>query len=60
MCGGFAVWSTTEEASFLHGRFAWASWDVNEMINGSVKKRILEDPYYLRVSVVGLSEGLNA
>ncbi|KAH6951207.1 hypothetical protein BKA56DRAFT_682264 [Ilyonectria sp. MPI-CAGE-AT-0026] len=36
----FAVWAATPEAEFLHGRFAWASWDVEEMRSGDVNKSI--------------------
>ncbi|KAK9491740.1 hypothetical protein V1508DRAFT_421139 [Lipomyces doorenjongii] len=57
LCGAFAVWATTKEAAFLHGRFVWAAWDVEEISTGEVRKRIDEDPYYLRASIVGLSGG---
>lgn len=55
VCGGFAVWAATEEAEFLHGRFVWSSWDVDELAVGEVRKRIEEDPYFLRSSIVGLN-----
>lgn len=29
--GHFCVWLASGEASFLSGRFVWASWDVEEM-----------------------------
>lgn len=29
--GHFCVWLASEDASFLSGRFVWASWDVEEM-----------------------------
>ncbi|KAK9343593.1 hypothetical protein V1522DRAFT_218672 [Lipomyces starkeyi] len=60
LCGAFAVWATTKEAEFLHGRFVWAAWDVEELSTGEVRKRIDEDPYYLRASIVGLNGGLQA
>ncbi|KAK9243137.1 hypothetical protein V1506DRAFT_405714 [Lipomyces tetrasporus] len=60
LCGAFAVWATTKEAEFLHGRFVWAAWDVEELSTGEVRKRIDEDPYYLRASIVGLNRGLQA
>ena len=28
----FAVWLTSREADFLAGRFAWANWDVDELV----------------------------
>lgn len=56
----FTVWAATKEASFLHGRFAWASWDVEELATGKFRERLEKDPYYLRASIVGLKGGLNA
>jgi hypothetical protein len=60
LCGAFAVWATTKEAEFLHGRFVWAAWDVEELSTGDVRRRIDEDPYFLRASIVGLNGGLQA
>ncbi|KAF2096851.1 putative short-chain dehydrogenase [Rhizodiscina lignyota] len=60
LCGGFAVWAATKEAAFLHGRFVWAAWDVDELSTGEIRKRIEEDPYFLRASIVGLNGGLLA
>ncbi|CEF85810.1 hypothetical protein FGSG_11508 [Fusarium graminearum PH-1] len=54
--GNFAVWLATPNAAFLHGRFAWASWDVNELSEGPLRKRIDEDPYYLKMTLVLSSE----
>ncbi|KAI2619946.1 NAD(P)-binding protein [Hypoxylon sp. NC1633] len=51
--GDFAVWAATPEAAFLHGRFVWAHWDVDEM-KTLIRKRIDEDPDYLKVGVKGL------
>lgn len=53
--GSFAVWSATEQAEFLHGRFVWSGWDVNELSTGELRKRIDQDPYFLRLSVGGLN-----
>jgi hypothetical protein len=58
--GDFAVWATSKEAPFLHGRFVWCSWDVEEMRKGKVGKRMQEDPYYLRASIVRLAAGMEA
>ncbi|KAH7324917.1 hypothetical protein B0I35DRAFT_348081 [Stachybotrys elegans] len=32
LAGDFVVWSVTEEAKFLTGRFAWVNWDVEELV----------------------------
>ena len=52
--GQFAVWAASPEADFLHGRFVWAGWDVNELKTGGMRKRIDSDPFYLMVGVKGL------
>lgn len=52
--GAFAVWAASEKASFLHGRFVWASWDVTELENGELGKRIKEDSDYLKIGVIGI------
>ncbi|KAL8367201.1 hypothetical protein RB599_010279 [Gaeumannomyces hyphopodioides] len=54
LSGSFAVWAASPEARFLHGRFVWASWDVEELATGPVRKRMEEDHDFLRVGVVGL------
>lgn len=50
----FAVWAASPEAQFLHGRFVWASWDVEQLKNGDLRKRIDEDPTFLKLGVNGL------
>ena len=52
--GGFAVWACSKEASFLHGRYVFASWDVSELAKGEIRARIDEDPEYLRIGMVGM------
>ncbi|CAD6445588.1 bedcc7ef-312f-436f-aead-c63edc7c3a46 [Sclerotinia trifoliorum] len=52
--GHFAVWAASSEAAFLHGRFTWAAWDVNEMQSGEVKKRTETDANFLTIDFVGL------
>ncbi|KAK7959044.1 short-chain dehydrogenase [Apiospora aurea] len=42
------------EAAFLHGRFVWNEWDVDEMKSGGLRKKIDEDPTYLRIGVHGI------
>ena len=51
--GDFAVWAAYEEAEFLHGRFVWAKWDVEELMSGPLRKKIESDPSLFRVGVSG-------
>ncbi|KAF5550414.1 short-chain alcohol dehydrogenase/reductase [Fusarium napiforme] len=51
--GDFAVWAASEEAEFLHGRFIWAKWDVDELKNGPLRKKIESDASLFRVGVSG-------
>lgn len=57
---GFAVWAASPEARFLHGRFVWASWDIDELRTGDLKKRIDTDYNFLRIGIIGLDGGLKA
>ena len=57
LTGGFAVWAASEQAAFLHGRYAWSSWDVEELASGELRKRLDEDYYFLRSTVAGLDQG---
>ncbi|KAI8672993.1 hypothetical protein NCS56_00763800 [Fusarium sp. Ph1] len=52
--GRWAVWASTSQSTFLHGRFAWAAWDVDELGSGEVRKRIDTDPNFLTLEFVGL------
>lgn len=52
--GQFAVWAASEEAKFLHGRFVWAKWDVNELREGKLREMIDNEPEFLQVTVKGL------
>ncbi|KAJ6085031.1 hypothetical protein N7499_004660 [Penicillium canescens] len=54
--GQFAVWAASPEARFLHGRFVWAKWDVTELLEEPLRKRINEDHSFLKVGVVGIQE----
>ncbi|KAJ5819461.1 hypothetical protein N7474_005052 [Penicillium riverlandense] len=56
--GSFAVWATTKEAKFLHGRFVWAAWDIDEYSQGETRKQIEENVDLLRIGVVGLRAAL--
>ncbi|KAJ6784516.1 hypothetical protein PWT90_09052 [Aphanocladium album] len=49
--GHYVVWAASDEAKFLHGRFTWAAWDVDEIANGEVRERIAADANYLKVGV---------
>nr|RBR01164.1 hypothetical protein FVER53263_10668 [Fusarium verticillioides] len=52
--GGFAVWASSPETEFLHGRFVWSTWDVNDLASGDIRKQIDSDPWLLKVGVKGL------
>lgn len=52
--GSFAVWLASPEARFLHGRFVWASWDVEELATGDIRRRLDADFEFLKVGVAGL------
>ncbi|TFB01184.1 hypothetical protein CCMA1212_006688 [Trichoderma ghanense] len=49
-----AVWAASDEAAFLHGRFIWSAWDVEELQKGPLRKRIETDDKFLRIGVHGL------
>ncbi|KZL66585.1 dehydrogenase reductase SDR family member 2 [Colletotrichum tofieldiae] len=51
--GQFALWAATGEAEFLHGRFIWAAWDVNELQSEEFQK-LLQGTNYLKIGVKGL------
>ncbi|KAI1196821.1 hypothetical protein F5X97DRAFT_200997 [Nemania serpens] len=50
----YAVWAASNEADFLHGRFTWTEWDVEQLSSGEIRKRIDDDNQYLRIGVTGL------
>ncbi|KAF4947137.1 hypothetical protein FSARC_14042 [Fusarium sarcochroum] len=52
--GGFAVWAASPEAQFLHGRFVWSTWDVEDLVSGELRTHIDSDPWLLKVGVKGL------
>ncbi|KIK52493.1 hypothetical protein GYMLUDRAFT_265411 [Collybiopsis luxurians FD-317 M1] len=49
----FSVWAASPEASWLHGRFVWASWDVDEL-KADFLKQIEKESGFLKVGVEGL------
>jgi NAD(P)-dependent dehydrogenase (short-subunit alcohol dehydrogenase family) len=46
----FALWLAGPESGFLHGRFVWANWDVDELI--ALKDRLAKDQRFLTVGLV--------
>jgi len=54
LTGQYAVWAASPEARFLHGRFVWAEWDVDELRSGELRKKIDADPEFLKIGVKGL------
>ncbi|KAH7317184.1 short-chain dehydrogenase/reductase [Stachybotrys elegans] len=50
--GDYCVWASTPAASFLHGRFVWANWDVEELIQR--KAEIEADEGLLKIGVQGV------
>ncbi|KAF2417718.1 NAD(P)-binding protein [Tothia fuscella] len=46
----YTVWASTKEAAFLHGRFVWANWDVDELI---MRKEEFKNPGFLRLGLQG-------
>jgi NAD(P)-dependent dehydrogenase (short-subunit alcohol dehydrogenase family) len=47
----FVVWSATEEARFLNGRFAWVNWDIDELVE---KRELILQEDLLRTNFKGL------
>lgn len=52
-----AVWAASREAEFLHGRFVWANWDVDE-VKRVLGEQIAKEPNFLKVGMEGLSESM--
>ena len=48
--GQFAVWLASPEADFLNGRFVWAEWDVDELLE--LRDKIKDDEYFLKISLI--------
>jgi hypothetical protein len=48
--GHFCAWLASPEADFLHGRFVWAHWEVDELI--AIKERFEEEPMFLKMGLV--------
>lgn len=54
LAGSEAVWLASPEARFLHGRFVWASWDVDELKSDEIRKTLADDIEFLKIGVHGL------
>ncbi|KAJ4483547.1 short-chain dehydrogenase/reductase [Lentinula aciculospora] len=51
----FAVWAASPEASWLHGRFVWAHWDVDELkADKDISMQLEQEKGFLKVAVQGL------
>lgn len=49
---GWCVWASTKQASFLHGRFLWTEWGVDEL--EGMKDWLLSNPGLLRMGLQGV------
>lgn len=49
LAGDYAVWLAGSNSAFLEGRFTWATWDMDELLE--LKARIEEDPSYLTIGL---------
>ncbi|ROT37791.1 NAD(P)-binding protein [Sodiomyces alkalinus F11] len=56
--GRLAVFLASPEAEFLHGRFIWSNWDVEELKTGVVGEQIKKEPHFLKAGIEGLSESM--
>ncbi|KAK3313669.1 hypothetical protein B0H66DRAFT_594521 [Apodospora peruviana] len=56
--GQFAVWTATEDAKFLHGRWVAAHWDIDEIKAPGFVKKVESERNYLRIGLVGIEEPL--
>ncbi|KAK7934898.1 hypothetical protein PG985_000393 [Apiospora marii] len=48
----FARWLAGPQSDFLHGRFLWAQWDVDELI--AAKERLAANPMALTIGLIQL------
>jgi hypothetical protein len=47
----WCVWAATKQASYLHGRFLWTDWGVDELLE--MKERF-NDPGFLKLGLQGV------
>ncbi|KIK66732.1 hypothetical protein GYMLUDRAFT_192695 [Collybiopsis luxurians FD-317 M1] len=56
----YAVWAASPEAAWLHGRFVWAHWDVDELreaahnVESEIGKQWADEKAYLKMGILGL------
>ncbi|KAG7134742.1 hypothetical protein HYQ45_007339 [Verticillium longisporum] len=50
-CG---IWAATKEAEFLHGKFVWAGWDVDELRSEESQRQFERNPRHLSIRLVGI------
>lgn len=50
--GDASVWAATPAANFLHGRFIWSNWDVDELIQR--KGEIVSQDGMLKIGLQGV------
>ena len=50
----FAVWAASSQAEFLHGRFVWAHWDVEELASDDIRGKIDANHMLLRLGHIGI------
>lgn len=48
----FSVWLASPEATFLHGRFVWVNWDVDEL--KARKEEFVKNPLLLTMGLDGI------
>ncbi|RMZ83619.1 hypothetical protein DV738_g923, partial [Chaetothyriales sp. CBS 135597] len=46
----FALWLAGPQSDFLHGKFLWANWDVDELME--LKPRVQVDPGFLTLGLI--------
>ncbi|KAK4506946.1 hypothetical protein PRZ48_000679 [Zasmidium cellare] len=53
LAGHMGLWLSTPAAAFLHGRFVWANWDADGLVD--MKEKILADAGLLKIGVTGVN-----
>jgi hypothetical protein len=46
----FCTWLMRSEADFLHGRYLWAHWDVDELL--ALKEKFAANPAFSTIGLV--------
>ncbi|EEY19310.1 conserved hypothetical protein [Verticillium alfalfae VaMs.102] len=50
----YGVWAATKEAEFLHGKFVWAGWDMDELRSEESQRQFERNPRHLSIRLVGI------